>query len=629
MRRILIGIVLCLVLLAESRVAQAACVSPPPPCPAGTVCANDFVCRNDWPDPRLAFRIFVPAACTGDARCPLLIFLHGLGETGTDNSAQLNNNANGALQIVQPARQAIQPMIMVAPQCCHEEGGQWGGQKDRLINMLEQIEGEFPYDARRIYLTGLSMGGGGLLDWIGTYHKLFAAIAPLAPHTGYTAGDANWANTSAWFFHAANDGTATVDNSRNHVAALRAGGGDPLYTEYASGGHGIWVQSYASEHLFRWMIAQRLGSSQTLIDPSLRITSPTEGPVWTTGASSLNLAGSATTGVGSIVWSSGANTGNVSGTANWSVTGVPLVEGSQRIRVQGRGASEYASLGGWTEVSGGVQVIVPGVANTAPRVLIVSPPIARAGDRIELYAHPFDDGLPVPGALDVTWAVDAAPTGAVLTVDPLDPLDPRHAYIDSAAIGAYRIRATASDGALQGDFVQQLRVFPQNTPLSIAIAINSGGEAYAASDGTQYLVDQYFTAGSGASTASGASAIHGTPDDVLYQSYRVNYGSWGYDIPLANGDYFVILHFAETYNPSSVEGARISEIKLQNQTVLSRFSAYSLVGQRAALRYGFAATVANGMLTLRAERTNGQGERGRIDAIQILRLDPIFANGFE
>ncbi len=623
MLRAAIGFVFFFILLGFSGRAEAGCLSPPPSCPAGTVCQYAFECRNDWPDPRIPFRIYVPEACQFGGRCPLIVFLHGQGEIGTDNQAQLGNNANGAMKLVQPARQSIEPMILVAPQCCHEENGQWNGQQDRLINMLEQIQKDYSYDPQRIYLTGLSMGGGGLLSWMSTYNKVFAAVVPLAPHQGYTAGDAAWAQTPAWFFHAANDGTAPVGNSRNHVAALRDGGGDPIYTEYASGGHGIWTQSYSSDHLFNWMIAQRLGREMMPVVPALRILSPSAGPLWTTSASAIDLNGSASAGVGAISWSSPTNGGNVSGTNAWSVNDLPLVTGDQRIRVTGRGASEYPSLGGWTDVSDSLLVRTPVQSNAAPRVFILAPTRVQSSERIDLYAHVLDDGLPAPSALSVSWSFESGPAAAQLSVDQADD---RHVWIPNAPNGNYRIRAVVSDGSLQSEFAATLLV---SDAASLAIAINAGGSALTAADGTQFEADQYFTSGSTSSSASGAAAIYDTPDDALYQSYRQGYNSWGYDIPVANGDYLVILHFAETYNPASVEGGRVADIQLQDQLVLSQFSAYSLVGQRAALSFAFNANVSNGLLKIRANRSGTTGERARIDAIEVLRLDEIFSDGFE
>lgn len=602
-------------------------------CPADRVCAEDFLRRNDPPGDRLPFRIYVPPACQGHAACPLLLFLHGLGETGTDNQSQLGNAANGAMQLVYPARQAIQPMIMVAPQCCRGEGGQWGGQKNRLVEVLEQVRSEFPYDVDRIYLTGLSMGGGGALDLIGSYNGLFAAIVPVCPHTGYTAGDAAWATTPAWFFHAVDDGTATVVNSRNHVAALRAAGGDPLYTEFATGNHVIWTRSYASRRLFDWLIAQRRALPALPVEPYVRLAEPTTGPVWTTDAATLDLAGSAgsvAAAIDSVRWFLGAASGAAAGTTSWSAAGLALGSGSQTLRVQARGASDDPDLGGWTETSASLRVLRPTVGNAAPRVFVLAEPVLHAGQRLDLRARVLDDGLPVPGTVTLNWTIEQAPAGSALEIDPTDR---RRAAIRAAAAGRYRIRVTADDGAATGSVIQEALVLPAGRPLPVALAINAGGGAYDAVDGSRFEADAHFYGSTEASTASGPGAIFGSVDDPLHHDYRISYGTWGYRLPLAPGDYFVELYFAETYNPCNSASCRVQDVRLQGVPVLDRLSVFALAGQRSAVRYGFFTQAAAGGIEIELARNGGQGERSRLDAIRVWRLDgldeALFSDGFD
>lgn len=602
-------------------------------CPPDRICAEDFLRRNDPPGDRLPFRIYVPPACLGHAGCPLLLFLHGAGETGTDNQSQLGNAANGAMQLVYPARQAQQPMIMVAPQCCLGEGGQWGGQKNRLIDVLEQVRSEFSYDTGRIYLTGISMGGGGALDLIGSYNGLFAAIVPVCPHTGYTAGDAAWARTPAWFFHAVDDGTVTVAHSRNHVAALRAAAGDPLYTEFATGGHAIWTRTYASARLFGWLIAQRLGQPNVAVEPYVRLSEPTAGPVWTTSAATLDLAGSAGSpgaAIESVRWFLGAASGTAAGVSPWSVDALALGTGTQTVRMQARGASDDAALGGWTEASTSLRVTTPVLDNAAPRVFVLSEAVVHAGQPLELRARVLDDGLPAPATIALDWTLEQAPAGVVLEVDPAD----RHrARIAAPAAGRYRIRVVADDGAAQGQFVQQVLVLPAGIAPPVALAINTGGDAYAAADGTRYEADAHFYGSTEASTASGPGALFGSADDPLHHDYRISYGTWGYRLPVPPGEYFVELHFAETYNPCNSAGCRVQDVRVQGAPVLDRFSVFALAGQRNAVRYGFFAQAAGGEIEIALARSGGQGERSRLDAVRVLRLDgldeTVFADGFE
>lgn len=98
----------------------------------------------------------------------------------------------------------------------------------------------------------------------------------------------------------------------------------------------------------------------------------------------------------------------------------------------------------------------------------------------------------------------------------------------------------------------------------VVFAVNAGGPAYTAADGTAYQAD---TAFSGGDTYKRVVAIDGTEDDVLYHTER--YGNFSYAVPLPDGAYNVVLQFAEVYcaNPCS----RIFTVTLEGQTVLDHF----------------------------------------------------------
>lgn len=583
---------------------------------AQAVTAADFLRRNEpAPAGQLPYRIYVPAVCQTQ-RCPIVVFLHGSGESGTDNNKQLNNNGNGVFAWLSDVNQATQPMIMVAPQVV----GNWTSAP--IINILDDVYEEFPYDRERIYLTGLSLGGGGTTGIAMSYSKVFAAAVPIARNDNYNQDAKRLVTLPMWLFHAANDGGCCPStNSSNLVAAIRAAGGDPVYTEYATGGHGIWVQSYAKKPLFSWLIAQRRGRPPQLPEPFLRIDTPTTVPLWQTNASSLNLAGTAgpaSAAISAIRWFSGGSSGAASGTSNWQAAAVPLANGSNILRMQGTGTSYDTALLGRTEFSDTLRVQVPAAANKAPSLKVVSEPYARAGEKIEFVALAGNDDGPSP--LQVTWSVYGSPAGVVLQVHPDDPW---RATVVSAPVGSYRIRAQVSDGSTTVTHDQRLMVIPATGPVPTVIAINAGGPEYVAKDGTRYLADQYFVGGDLTSDQA-KEPIYGTRDDALYWDYRLTYWSFQYEIPVPNGKYYVVLHFAETYNPVDAVNDRVMQVTMNNPVLpnevqrLDNFSPYQLVGQRYALRYGIFAEVTDGKIHLDFKRLNNL-ERARIDAIQVLR----------
>ena len=91
----------------------------------------DFLFRNTADDGTgMPYRIFVPPGYNAAQSYPLIVFLHGAGEAGTNNTAQLNNNANGAMKLISDANLALQPTFMAAPQCptnssCWGIAGRW------------------------------------------------------------------------------------------------------------------------------------------------------------------------------------------------------------------------------------------------------------------------------------------------------------------------------------------------------------------------------------------------------------------------------------------------------------------------------------------------------------------------
>ncbi len=126
-----------------------------------------------------------------------------------------------------------------------------------VMELLPALQKEFPsIDSRRLYLTGLSMGGFGTWDLLARRSEWFAAAAPICG-----GADLETANTVApipiWDFHGAQDGTVRPDRSRSMIAALWNLGSEPRYTEYPGVGHDAWTKAYAEPDLLPWLFAQK------------------------------------------------------------------------------------------------------------------------------------------------------------------------------------------------------------------------------------------------------------------------------------------------------------------------------------------------------------------------------------
>jgi predicted peptidase len=216
----------------------------------------------------LPYRILVPKAYDRARQYPLLVVLHGAGERGDDNQSQLLNPE--VLMLISDEVQAGQPAFFVAPQCPAERfwvDVSWNSPtaekhpplpSDPLRLAIELVDGlktEFTIDARRQYLTGLSMGGFGAVDWCFRRPSDVAAAAVVCGG-GDDIRAAELAGIPFWFFHGTDDDVVPVEYSRRLVAAIRAAGGQARYTEYPGVGHHSWVPAYAEPELPRWLFGQ-------------------------------------------------------------------------------------------------------------------------------------------------------------------------------------------------------------------------------------------------------------------------------------------------------------------------------------------------------------------------------------
>jgi hypothetical protein len=124
------------------------------------------------------------------------------------------------------------------------------------LEVLAQLRKEFNLDDKRLYITGLSMGGYGTWDVIARNPTMFAAAVPVC-------GGADEATAPIikdipiWCFHGGADPTVPTDRSRNMIKALKETGGNPKYTEYPGVGHNSWDKAYSEPELPKWLFAQK------------------------------------------------------------------------------------------------------------------------------------------------------------------------------------------------------------------------------------------------------------------------------------------------------------------------------------------------------------------------------------
>jgi predicted peptidase len=204
---------------------------------------------------KLEYLLFLPADYGKEKakRWPLLLFLHGAGERGTNLWLVTKH---GPPKIV-TARPDF-PFVVVSPQC--PEGRVWD--KEELIALLDDVIHRYKVDKSRVYLTGLSMGGYGTWGLGLAWPERFAAIVPICgggdPVAILLASPQKLAALKAlpvWAFHGAKDPVVKLEESQRMVAALRQIGGQEVeLTVFPEAGHDSWSEAYDDPKLYDWLL---------------------------------------------------------------------------------------------------------------------------------------------------------------------------------------------------------------------------------------------------------------------------------------------------------------------------------------------------------------------------------------
>lgn len=222
----------------------------------------------------LPYRILLPENFNPKKRYPLVLFLHGSGERGSDNERQL---MHGGTLFLEPANRKKFPAIVVFPQCTKDSywsnvqmvadstgkrdfyfvyGGQPSTSMRLLMQLVNNLEKQFRVSKQQMYVMGLSMGGMGTFEIVHRMPDTFAAAVPIC-------GGANTSTASGmkftrwWVFHGAKDDVVPPHLSEEMVKALRRSGAQVKYTLYPDANHNSWDSAFAEPDLLKWMFNQK------------------------------------------------------------------------------------------------------------------------------------------------------------------------------------------------------------------------------------------------------------------------------------------------------------------------------------------------------------------------------------
>ena len=222
----------------------------------------------------LPYRLLLPLNYNPGKIYPMILFLHGSGERGNNNEAQLIHGGNFFLE--DSIRQKY-PAIIVFPQCSALDS--WINKTDtydstgkrivvfntaakptKALRLLEKLVKflifEYPITKRQLYVGGLSLGGMGTYEIVRMEPGLFVAAFPICGADDVSIVP-KLKNVHWWIFHGRKDETVNVKYSEAMADALQKFKVPVKLTIYPEAGHNSWDNVFAEPGLMEWLFSNK------------------------------------------------------------------------------------------------------------------------------------------------------------------------------------------------------------------------------------------------------------------------------------------------------------------------------------------------------------------------------------
>jgi len=221
----------------------------------------------------LRYRELLPENYNAQRKYPLVLFLHGAGERGSDNLAQLTH---GSMMFTNPVNQEKYPAIVLFPQCPKDFF--WSFERrpegpfdvtafpadykipsilQAVKDLLDQYIAAGKVDTDRIYIMGLSMGGMGTFDMVCRFPDVFAAAIPICGGINPERLKATAGKVKFRIYHGDKDEVVPAENSRKAYRALKECGADVEYFEFPGCNHASWDPAFNQPDFLAWLFQQK------------------------------------------------------------------------------------------------------------------------------------------------------------------------------------------------------------------------------------------------------------------------------------------------------------------------------------------------------------------------------------
>ncbi|MDO5523414.1 MAG: prolyl oligopeptidase family serine peptidase [Bacteroidia bacterium] len=220
----------------------------------------------------LRYRVLTPEKVAPNKKYPLVLFLHGAGERGNDNEAQLRHGGN---MFTNPVNREKYPAFVIFPQCPQEDS--WAPRNrsaaagesafnqnppmTKALSLVKKVLDEaiekYPVDEDRIYIAGLSMGGMGTFDMLCRYPHLFAAAIPICGGVSIERLGRIKTRTAIRIYHGDADTVVPVTYSREAYKTLKQNKAGVEYIEYPGINHDSWTPAFNENDFMAWIFSKR------------------------------------------------------------------------------------------------------------------------------------------------------------------------------------------------------------------------------------------------------------------------------------------------------------------------------------------------------------------------------------